>query len=69
MESKEFIYKRICIFACRDFDPTIDEEVEDILRTKFNIFLPQRKSLDESLESSTSDHEIIQLLLKYRALC
>ena len=68
MDSKEFVHKRICIYAGRDIDPNSDEQVEDILRSKFNIRLPQRKSMNESLSSATSDHEIIGLILKYRSM-
>jgi len=68
MDSKEFVHKRICIYAGRDIDPNSDEQVEDVLRSKFNIRLPQRKSMNESLSSATSDHEIISLILKYRAM-
>ena len=68
MDSKEFIHKRICIYAGRDIDPNSDEQVEDVLRSKFNIYLPQRKSMNESLSSANSDHEIIGLILKYRAM-
>ena len=68
MDSKEFVHKRICIYAGRDFDPDSDEQVEDVLRSKFNIYLPQRTSLNESLASAKSDHEIIGLILKYRAM-
>ena len=68
MDSKEFVHKRICIYAGRDIDPNSDEQVEDILRSKFNILLPQRKLMNESLSSATSDHEIISLILKYRAM-
>jgi DNA polymerase I-like protein with 3'-5' exonuclease and polymerase domains len=68
MDSKEFIHKRICIYAGRDIDPNSDEQVEDGLRSKFNIYLPQRKSMNESLASAKSDHEIIGLILKYRAM-
>ncbi len=68
MDSKEFVHKRICIYAGKDIDPNSDEQVEDILRSKFNIHLPQRKSMNESLTSATSDHEIIDLILKYRAM-
>ncbi len=68
MDSKEFIHKRICIYAGRDIDPNSDEQVEDVLRSKFNIYLPQRKSMNESLASAKSDHEIIGLILKYRAM-
>ena len=68
MGSKEFVHKRICIYAGRDIDPNSDEQVEDVLRSKFNIYLPQRKSMNESLASAKSDHEIIGLILKYRAM-
>jgi len=68
MDSKEFVHKRICIYAGKNIDPNSDEQVDDILRYKFNIHLPQRKSMNESLTSATSDHEIIGLILKYRAM-
>ena len=68
MDSKEFIHKRICIYAGKDIDPNSDEQVGDILRSKFNIHLPQRRSMSESLTSAISDHEIISLILKYRAM-
>ena len=68
MDSKEFIHKRICIYAGRDIDPDSDEQVKDVLRNRFNIYLPQRRSMNESLSSAKSDHEIIGLILKYRAM-
>lgn len=68
MKNKEFIYNRIRIYSGKDFDPMDDEQVEKILRSKFNIFLPQRTSLNESLESTISDHEILSLILQYRAM-
>ena len=68
MDSKEFVHKRICIYAGENIDPNSDEQVEDILRCKFNIHLPQRNSMNESLTSTTSNHEIIGLILKYRAM-
>ena len=68
MDSKEFVHKRICIYAGKNIDPNSDEQVEDILRSKFNIHLPQRNSMNESLTSATSDHEIIGLILKCRAM-
>ncbi|MFT4907715.1 MAG: DNA polymerase I-like protein with 3'-5' exonuclease and polymerase domains [Oleispira sp.] len=66
MESKKYILERICIFAEKDFNPTIDQDVVQLLRDKFNIYLPQRSALNESLESTASSHEIIELILKYR---
>ena len=68
MNTKELIHKRISIFSGREFDPNSDAEVETILRDKFNIFLPQRSSMNDSLQSSASDHEIIGLILKYRTM-
>ena len=64
--SKEFIHQRICNFSGKEIDPFSDEQVLNILRSKFNINLPQRRTLDEALASSCSDHEIISLLIKYR---
>jgi DNA polymerase I-like protein with 3'-5' exonuclease and polymerase domains len=68
MANKEFIYQRICIFAGKDIDPSSDRQVEDMLRNKFNIYLPQRTSMNESLAAVNSDHEIISLIQQYRAL-
>ena len=68
MSNKEFIHKRICIYAGKDFDPSIDEQVSKVLRSKFNIHLPQRASMESSLESAISDHEIISLILQYRTM-
>lgn len=65
-ETREFIRQRICIYAGRNFDPDVDGQVVEILRTRFNIHLPQRRTLNESLASANSDHEIIRLLLQYR---
>lgn len=48
-------------------DPNSDKQVEEMLRRKFNIHLPQRPSMNESLASTISDHEILGLLLEYRA--
>jgi DNA polymerase I-like protein with 3'-5' exonuclease and polymerase domains len=66
MANKEFIYQRIRIYVGKDFDPAVDDQVESILRSKFNIHLPQRTSLNDSLTSSKSDHEIVGLILQYR---
>lgn len=67
MSSKDFILQRICIFAGREFDPLVDKQVVEVLRSKFNIYLPQRASVNESLAAAKSDHEIIRLILQYRA--
>ena len=66
MASKEFILQRICIFAGKDIDPANDKQVEEMLRNKFNIHLPQRSSLNESLTAVNSDHEILTLIKQYR---
>ena len=66
--SKKFIHQRISIFSGKEIDPSSDEQVLNILRSKFNINLPQRRTLDEALASSGSDHEIISLLIKYRTI-
>jgi hypothetical protein len=66
--NKEFVYSRIRIFAGKEIDPNSDVEVEGLLRNKFNILLPQRRLMNESLLATTSDHEIIHLILKYRTM-
>lgn len=68
MTSKEFLSQRINIYAGKDIDPTVDKEVEEMLRSKFNIYLPQRKSMNESLSAVNIDHEILSLLIQYRSL-
>ena len=68
MTSKEFVLQRICVFTGSDIDPNSDQQVEEILRSKFEIYLPQRRSMNESLSSTTSDHEILQLILQYRTM-
>lgn len=67
MSTKEFLHQRICVYAGKTMDPGSDTEVETMLRRKFNVHLPQRKSMNERLKSAISDHEIIALILKYRA--
>ncbi len=68
MANKEFIHQRICVYVGKDFDPTVDKQVAEVLRSKFNIHLPQRASMNESLASGISDHEIIGLILQYRTM-
>lgn len=68
MANKEFIHQRICVYAGKDFDPAVDDQVKDVLRSKLNIHLPQRASMNDSLESTISDHEIIELILQYRKM-
>lgn len=68
MTGKEFIFQRICIFAGKPIDPSSDAQVIELLRNKFNIQLPQRPSFIESLKSAASSHEILDLIVRYRAL-
>lgn len=68
MASKDFLLQRICIYAGGEIDPNSDEEVEEMLRRKFNIHLPQRSSMNSSLASTISDHEILRLLVEYRMM-
>jgi len=68
MTGKEFILQRICIFAGRVIDPSSDVQVKELLRDKFNIQLPQRSSFVESLKSAACSHEILDLIVRYRAL-
>ena len=64
--NRAFIRQRIAIFSDIDIDPDIDSQVIEVLQRKFNILLPQRPSLNESLEVVVKTHEIIGLLLQYR---
>jgi len=66
MASKEFILQRICIFAGRPIDPHSDFQVRELLDKKFNIKLPQRTTFDDSLTSATSEHEVLNLIIRYR---
>lgn len=65
--NKQFILQRIHIFAGRDVDPNSDTDVKEMLRSKFNIHLPQRQTMNESLSASINDHEILRLILQYRS--
>ncbi len=69
MHSKEFIRKRIAtFFGEEDVDPCMDKEVTALLKSHLSIYLPQRSSFDDSLSSTTSDHEVLQLIIQYRSL-
>lgn len=68
MVNKEFISQRINIYAGREVDPTSDKDVQEVLRSKFNIHLPQRSTMNESLAATISDHEIIHLIQQYRSV-
>lgn len=67
MVNKEFISRRINIYAGREIDPNSDKDVQEMLRSKFNIHLPQRQTMNESLSAAIHDHEILRLLLQYRS--
>jgi DNA polymerase I-like protein with 3'-5' exonuclease and polymerase domains len=66
--SKEFLCQRICIYAGKEIDPNSDKQVEEMLRNKFNIHLPQRQSMNESLAAAIGDHEILSLIIQYRGI-
>ena len=68
MANKEFISRRIKIYAGREIDLDSDKEIQEMLRTKFNIHLPQRQTMKESLGAAINDHEILSLILQYRSL-
>jgi len=68
MTNKEFLSQRINVFAGKNIDPNVDKDVEEMLRSKFNIYLPQRPSMNESLNAVNNDHEILQLLIQYRTM-
>lgn len=65
--SIEFLKHRINIFSGIEIDPINDQQVIDVLQRKFNIFLPQRASLDDALAATVSEHEIINLIMQYRS--
>lgn len=67
MTNNAFILQRISNFAGTEIDPCSDPQVSKVLRDKFNIYLPQRRSMTESLKAVANDHEIIQLIIKYRS--
>lgn len=64
--NKDYLLQRIRIFAGFEIDPLNDNQVSELLMNKFEIMLPQRRTLDESLAASGSDHDIVSLILQYR---
>ena len=68
LDNPSFIQQRISIYTSNSFDPCNDGDVMRTLRNDLNIHLPQRSSLNDSLAAAANDHEIIQLILKYRIL-
>lgn len=68
MANKDFLLQRIGVYAGREIDPSDDKQVAAVLLSKFNIHLPQRASVNESLKAANSDHEILSLILQYRTM-
>lgn len=68
MASRAFNLQRIHIYAGTEFDPDSDAQVKEVLQNKFNILLPQRQSMIEALKAVVSDHEILDLIIKYRSM-
>lgn len=68
MTTKAFTLQRICNFAGKEFDPNSDQQVNEVLRNKFNISLPQRRTMNAAMEAVSSDHDIIALILQYRTM-
>jgi DNA polymerase I-like protein with 3'-5' exonuclease and polymerase domains len=67
MRENEVDLRRIRNLVGEDCDLDSDEQVTNILKRRFNIYLPQRRTLTEALRQTNCDHEIIDLLLKQRA--
>lgn len=68
MADKNFIRQRINVYAGREVELDSDEDVQSLLRDKFNIHLPQRANFLDSLTSANSQHDILDLLIEYRQL-
>ncbi|UTW04250.1 hypothetical protein KDX31_04320 [Amphritea atlantica] len=68
MATRAFTLQRICNFAGKEFDPDSDEQVNEVLRNKFNISLPQRRTMNDAMAAVSSDHDIIALILQYRTM-
>lgn len=66
MENKAFIQQKIGTYTDSNFNPSDDKAVVSTLRDKFNIQLPQRSALNDSLAATASTHEIVELILKFR---
>ncbi|WP_444994058.1 hypothetical protein [Aliikangiella sp. IMCC44359] len=67
MVDKNFILQRICIYVGKDINPDSDIQVKEALY-RIGIKLPQKRTVNESLEAASSEHEVISLLMKYRTL-
>lgn len=64
----DFIKQRITVYAGMEIDPTIDSQVAELMKRKFNVSLPQRASFDDALSATICDHEIVSLIIKYRSM-
>lgn len=67
MADLNFIRQRIAIYGGKDIDPNADLQVKDLLMN-MGIRLPQRRDLNDSLQSCNEEHEVIKLISKYRKL-
>lgn len=65
MADKGYIKQRINIFANVPIDPNSDLQVKSAL-LGLNIKLPQKNNLDDSLNASNDEHEIVKLIIQYR---
>lgn len=65
--NKDYIQQRIIIFAGKPIDPASDLQVKDVL-LGLKIRLPQRTNLDDALNASNEEHEIVRLIVRYRKL-
>ena len=67
MTNRKYIKHRIDIFAGKPIDPNSDLQVKDALRD-LEIKLPQKNTLDDSLNASNDEHEMVGLIIQYRKL-
>ena len=67
MVNKSYIKQRIDIFANAAIDPNSDLQVKSAL-LGLNIKLPQKNNLDDALNASNEEHEIVKLIMQYRKM-
>lgn len=67
MADSNFIKQRIAVYAGKEIDPSADLQVKDVLNN-LGIKIPQRSNLDDALKSTNEEHEIIELIIRYRKL-
>ena len=65
--NKEYIQQRINIFAGKPINPASNLQVKDAL-LGLKIKLPQKTNLDDALNASNEEHEIVKLIIQYRKL-